>query len=150
MFQTVAVDVRHCPSWCVSGETDGEHVHVSADVAAGAPDQPLIARLISKEGDVSARVLVNDRVATVEQVDSFVGGLRRLIDQARPAEPGLGFVAALWANADATFSEVSAICGVEESRIRAQSRGGQVLTIFEYDQLALCLARITAAHTPAA
>jgi hypothetical protein len=89
-------------------------------------------------------------VATVEQAASFLGGVRQLLDRARLAEPGLGFVEALWANADVTFAELSALCGVDEQRIRRQSRGEQVLSVYEYDQVALAVARTMAATAPAA
>lgn len=142
---------RDCPDWCVNDGLDlAGHVHVSADVAGGAPDQPLMARLIGKAADSSVQVLMNGRVASVDQVDSFVGGLRLLLDRARLAEPGLGFIADLWDGADVTFSEMSAVSGIEEQRIRAQSRGGQVLTIHEFDRLALSLARVIAATTSVA
>lgn len=149
-----------CPEWCLhTGHSDiepgdplmGEHVHVSADVGAGEPDQPLMARLIGRSGDETPRVLLNGRVATVDQVDAFVAGVRQLLDRARLAAPGLGLVADLWTAGMATFTEVSAMSGIEEDRIREQSRGGQVLTVHELDRLALTLAQlVSAATTPAA
>jgi hypothetical protein len=148
---TVARTGSSCPGWCVN--VDGaseEHMHVSADIAAGAPDQPLMARLIGRGVEDQPHVLLNGRVATVEQAASFLGGVRQLLDRARLAEPGLGFVEALWANADLTFAELSAMCGVEEQRIRRQSRGEQVLSVYEYDQVALAVARTMASTAPAA
>jgi hypothetical protein len=150
MNSTETTDAGRCPGWCVNVETDAEHVHVSADIAAGAPDQPLMARLIGKGLEEQPHVLLNGRVATVDQAASFLGGVRQLLDRARLAEPGLGFVEALWAHADVTFSEVSEMCGVDERRIRQQSRGRQVLSVYEYDQVALAVARIMAATVPAA
>ena len=139
-----------CPGWCVNTDNGSEHVHVSDDIAAGAPDQPLMARLIGKGLEEQPRVLLNGRVATVEQAASFLGGVRQLLDRARLAEPGLGFVEALWANADVTFSEIAALCRVDEQRIRRQSQGQQVLSVYEYDQVALAVARTMAATVSAA
>jgi hypothetical protein len=150
MQETTNIDAGRCPGWCVNVESDSNHVHVSADIAAGAPDQPLMARLIGKGLEDQPHVLLNGRVATVEQAASFLGGVRQLLDRARLAEPGLGFVEALWASADVTFSEVSEICGVDEQRIRQQSQGGRVLSVYEYDQVALAVARMLAATVPAA
>jgi hypothetical protein len=139
-----------CPDWCVNPESDStEHVHVSADIAAGAPDQPLMARLIGTGEEELPHVLLNGRVATVEQASTFLGGVRQLLDRARLAEPGLGFVSNLWAHADVTFSEVGEVAGVDGDRIRKQSQGHQVLSVFEYDQVALALARmLTPAPAP--
>src|SRR5688572_18181368 len=150
MNGTTNNDASRCPGWCVNVASESDHVHVSADIAAGAPDQPLMARLIGKGLEEQPHVLLNGRVATVDQAASFLGGVRQLLDRARLAEPGLGFVEALWAGADVTFSEIADICGVDEQRIRQQGQGGQVLSVYEYDQVALAVARMLAATVPAA
>jgi hypothetical protein len=149
--ETTVARTASCPGWCVNVDSaPDEHVHVSADIAAGAPDQPLMARLIGKGVEEQPHVLLNGRVATFEQAASFLGGVRQLLDRARLAEPGLGFVEALWASADVTYAEISALSGVDEERIRRQSRGQQVLSVYEYDQVALAVARTMAATVSAA
>lgn len=135
-----------CPSWCVNTgiERDG-HAHVSADLIGGTPEQPLVARLIGMEHDGRVRVLLNDRVTSIEELDQFVSGLRRLVDGVRLAEPGLGFVASLAARADLTLEDVAQAAGLDEERVAAQDEGYQVLTVREYDRLALAAANLVAA-----
>lgn len=141
-----------CPEWCINdqGGPGERHAHVSADVLGGAPEQPLIARLIGRAPDGDVRVLLNDRVATIEELDCFVGGVRKLLDQARLAEPGLGFVASLAARADLTLEDLAEAAGVSVAKVAAQDEGYQVLTVREYDQLALAVAKLVAAAKPVA
>jgi hypothetical protein len=134
-----------CPSWCVNAATGRDHAHVSADLIGGTPEQPLVARLIGMEHDDQVRVLLNDRVTSIDELDQFVSGLRRLVDGVRLAEPGLGFVATLAARADVTLEDLAQAAGVPEHRVAAQDEGRQVLTVNEYDRLALAAANLVAA-----
>jgi hypothetical protein len=134
-----------CPSWCVNAGTGLDHAHVSADLIGGTPEQPLVARLIGMQHDDQVRVLLNDRVTSIDQLDQFVSGLRRLVDGVRLAEAGLGFVASLAARADVTLEDLAQAAGVPEHRVAAQDEGQQVLTVHEYDRLALAAASLVAA-----
>jgi hypothetical protein len=138
-----------CPSWCVNGDEGVAHAHVSADVIGGAADQPLMARLIRMEHSDDVHVLVNDRVATLDEVSSFLGGLRTLLDQARLAKPGLGFVGVLVDQAGLTLEELGEHVGVEPARVRKQAEGGQVLSRHELDELALGAASIASGRLSA-
>lgn len=72
-----------CPPWCVVDTSDPKgHSHVSADVLVEALGKPLTARLVHVVGDTAVRVLVNDRVASVDQAEAFAQALRRLADVA--------------------------------------------------------------------
>ncbi|MGH3445935.1 MAG: hypothetical protein ACRDPB_11215 [Nocardioidaceae bacterium] len=137
--------LAQCPPWCAggSGTTDpGVHAHVSADVTAGTLEQPLVARLIQVAGSPDVRVLFNERVASVEEVSGFMSCVRQLLDQARPAAAGLGFLAPMIARAGLGHAELAEVSGLQVSWLRAQSAGGQVLTVHEFDQLALSVAHL--------
>lgn len=140
-----------CPSWCVNEGIEREgHSHVSADLIGGTPEQPLVARLVGMEHDSQVRVLLNDRVTSIEQLDRFVSGLRRLVDGVMLAQPGLGIVATLAARAGATFADLAHESGVPEERIAAHGEGYRVLTVHEFDRLALAAAHLFVASKTAA
>jgi hypothetical protein len=131
-----------CPQWCVNDAQGSEgHSHVSADVLVEAVGRPLSARLIQVAGDSVVKVLVNDRVATVDQVETFSHALRGLADEAVPAEPGLGFVEGLLAGI--SLEEAALASGIELQRLREQRAGGRLLSVREFDRLALAVAHLS-------
>jgi hypothetical protein len=139
-----------CPSWCVSQVDRGDHAHVSDDVMGGSPDQPLVARLVRMGAGGADRVLLNDRVATVEDVRHFVSRVRHLLDGATLAEPGLGFVPVLLRAAGVDLGKVAEAAGVDPGRVRRQSRGERELSVSEFDRVALAAARLVgSASSPA-
>jgi hypothetical protein len=134
--------VHACPSWCVvEEEAPSEHAHVSADVTGGAVEHPMVGRLIRMRQDESVRVLLNDRVASVEETGRFLGSLRGLLDKAVPAEPGLGFIGVLASQARLTFTDMAEAAGLPVSVIAAQAGGDAVLSVSEFDRLALAVAQ---------
>jgi hypothetical protein len=142
--------VLSCPSWCAHpAQSEQGHAHVSDDVHVAGDGHPLVARLIQAAGDLEVRVLLNDRVATVEQAESFAIGLRRLAAQAQLAEPGLGFVGSLAARLGISPRQMAMAAGVEVHRVRTQRAGGQVLSRDEIDRLALAVVRLDAEAQPA-
>ena len=133
--------VHACPSWCVAEEdAPSDHAHVSADVTGGAVEHPMVGRLIGMRQDESVRVLLNDRVASVEETGRFLGSLRGLVDKALPAEPGLGFVRVLASQARLTFADMAEAAGLPVSVVAAQAAGNAVLSVAEFDRLALAVA----------
>jgi hypothetical protein len=118
-----------------------DHAHVSADVTGGAPEQPLVARLIRMRDDEAVRVLLNDRVATLAEVGQFLGTLRSLLDRAIPAEPGMGFVGQLAARADLSVEEMAEAAGLPVHLVKEQSEGRAVLSVAEFEQLVLGVAQ---------
>ncbi|HET7387166.1 MAG TPA: hypothetical protein VFJ19_10945 [Nocardioidaceae bacterium] len=140
-----------CPPWCANAGTAVDanvHSHVSADVTGGTLEQPLVARLVQVAGSSEVRVLFNERVASVEEVSGFMSCVRQLLDQARPASAGLGFLAPMIARAGLTHAELADATGLEVSWLRAQSAGARVLSVREFDQLALAVAHLLS-ETPA-
>jgi hypothetical protein len=134
-----------CPSWCAHpAQGRPGHAHVSDDLTVAAIGQPLVARLLQASGDPEVRVLVNDKVATIEQAETFALALRRLTDQAKLAEPGLGFVATLSARSGISVKQVALAAGVDPQKVAAQRAGGQLLSVHELDRLALTVARLAA------
>jgi hypothetical protein len=130
-----------CPSWCAHPDAVAEdHAHVSAELVVDAVGGPLVARLVCTAGADGPTVLLNDRAAAVGEARSFALGLQRLADDATLAEPGLGFVAGLAARADMGVTEMATAAGLEPSWVRAQQAGAQVLSVHEYDRLALAVA----------
>jgi hypothetical protein len=123
-----------------------EHDHLlrSDDVVVGAQREPLVGRLIGCGDDL--RVEINERAATLTESRAFVDSMRRLLDDATPAEPGLGFVATLAERAGMGVTEMAMAAGLDPSWVRAQHAGGQVLTLHEYDLLALAVARVAASR----
>jgi hypothetical protein len=117
---------------------------VSNDLTVAAIGQPLVARLLQASGDPEVRVLVNDKVATIEQAEAFALALRRLAAQAQLAQPGLGFVATLAARSGVSPKQMALAAGVDAHKVQAQRAGGQVLTVHELDSLALAVARLAA------
>jgi hypothetical protein len=142
---TVPVSTTVCPSWCVYGGAGADHAHVSADVTAGAADQLLTARLVQMDDHDDPRVLLDGRVAELAELEEFVRGLRRLVDQAQLAPAGCGFVDDIVRQAGLTLTEVAETAGLEPSWVRAQHAGRQVLTVHQFDRLALAAAGLAAA-----
>jgi len=132
-----------CPVWCVD-TPDHDHLHRSDDVVVTAQREPLVGRLIGVGEDV--RVEINERAATLNESRAFVDSMRRLLDDATLAEPGLGFVATLAERVGLGVTEMSMAAGLDPSWVRAQHAGGQVLTLHEYDMLALAVARVAASR----
>jgi hypothetical protein len=131
-----------CPTWCVNEDSaSGAHAHVSADVTGGAPEQPLVARLVCMKDDSAVRVLLNDRVATLGEVGRFLGSLRGLVDQAVPAEPGLGFIAQLAGRADLSVQEMAEAAGLPVDLVKAQTDGQAALSVSEFERLAIAVAQ---------
>lgn len=140
-----------CPSWCAHpAQGRPGHAHVSEDLTVAAIGQPLVARLLQASGDPEVRVLVNDKVATIEQAEAFALALRRLADRAMLAEPGLGFVATLAARSGISVKQMALAAGVDAQQVAAQRAGGQVLSVHEVDRLALAVARLAAETLQAA
>jgi hypothetical protein len=129
-----------CPSWCVNGSEGSAHAHVSTDIVGGAADQPLIARLIRMEHSDDVHVLMNDRVASLSEAATFVGGLRSLLDKASLAEPGLSFVTVLADRAGLSLEQLAELAEIAPDRVQEQAEGGQVLSRNEVDRLALTAA----------
>jgi hypothetical protein len=142
------VGAADCPSWCAHpAQGRPGHAHVSDDLTVAADGQPLVARLLQASGDPEVRVLVNDKVATIEQAEAFARALRRLVDQARLAEPGLGFVATLAARSGISSKQMALAAGVDAQKVAAQRAGAQVLSVHDIDSLALAVARLDAENT---
>ncbi|MGZ5416397.1 MAG: hypothetical protein ACXWDI_04390 [Nocardioides sp.] len=110
-------------------------------MTGGAVEHPMVGRLISMRQDESVRVLLNDRVASVEETGRFLGSLRGLLDKAVPAEPGLGFIGALASQARLTFADMAEAAGLPVSVVAAQAAGDAVLSVSEFDRLALAVAQ---------
>ncbi len=136
--------VLTCPAWCVHEGEPIEHAHVSADVTAGHGEQMLSARLVQMGEQDEPRVLVNGRVAELGPLEEFVRGLQRLVDDAHLAPAGCGFVDDLVRQAGLTLSDVAEAAGLEASWVRAQHAGRQVLTVRQFDRLALAAAGLAA------
>ena len=134
--------VHACPSWCViERDAPTEHAHVSADVTGGAAENPLVGRLIRMRQEESVHVLLNDRVASLEEAGRFLGSLRGLLDKAVPAEPGLAFIGVLGRQARLTFADMAEAAGLPVSVVAAQAAGDAVLSVSEFDRLALAVAQ---------
>jgi hypothetical protein len=141
--------VHACPSWCViEKDAPSDHAHVSADVTGGSVEHPLVGRLIRMRQDDSVQVLLNDRVASVDEVGRFLGSLRGLLDKAVPAGPGLGFIGLLAGQAQLTFADMAEAAGLPIAAVEAQAAGDAVLTVAEFEQLALSVARRVADTLP--
>lgn len=135
-----------CPSWCIN-DRGGEHSHVSRDVHVEGLGRPMSAKLVQVSTEESPRMLVNGHVATLEQAESFAYAVLRLGADATLAEPGLGFVRSLAEKAGISIEDMAAASGLDATQLRAQREGEQVLTVHEFDQLALAVAQLTvAAH----
>jgi len=133
-----------CPSWCIN-DRGGDHSHVSREVHVEALGRPLSAKLVQVSSEETPRVLVNGHVASLEQSEAFAYALLRLGADATLAEPGLGFVESLAAKADISIEDMAAASDLDPSLLRAQRGGEQVLTVHQFDQLALAVARLTVA-----
>jgi hypothetical protein len=133
-----------CPSWCVN-DRGGEHSHVSRERHVEGVARPLSAKLVQVPDDDEPRMLVNGCVATLDQAEAFAYALLRLGSEATLAEPGLGFVEALAEKAGISIEEMALASGMDATRLRAQREGEQVLTVHEFDQLALAVAQLTVA-----
>lgn len=136
-----------CPSWCRDvSETvenaDGVHAHVSEDVLVGDDADPMVARMIQLAGSGMVRVVIGEQVVSVEEAQAFAHTLLRLASGAQLAEPGLGFVVALAERAGLSTNEMALAAGVDAGRLRAQSSGERVLTVREFDRLALTVAQL--------
>ena len=133
-----------CPSWCVN-DRGGDHPHVSRELHVEGVARPLSAKLVQVPAEDAPRVLVNGCVATLDQAEAYAYTLLRLSSEATLAEPGLGFVEALIAKAGICVEEMALASGLDAPRLRAQREGEQVLTVHEFDQLALAVAQLTVA-----
>ena len=137
------IDTTRCPEWCESaGVVVGRHPHVSANIIEGSAGQPLVARLVDMNGDGEVSVVVNERVLSIEDAQSFVSALGRLLDRTRLAEPGLGFVASLVDRAQVSIAELATVAQVDVERLRDQESGSRVLTVREFDRVALAAAHL--------
>lgn len=137
-----------CPTWCVAPVRPDElpdHAHVSADVTGGSRHQPMVARMVQPAGVEHPRVVLNDRVASVEEVTTFMHCVHRMLNQAQSADAGLGFLAPMIARAGLSNAQVALASGLDVSSVRAQRAGAQVLSVNEFDRLALAVARLVCA-----
>jgi hypothetical protein len=131
-----------CPEWCVLAGEVHDHPHVSNDVTVGSGDQPVTARLVQGGADTQPQVVVNGRVAHLEELGSVVKALHRLLDQAQLAPAGLGFVDDLVQDCGLGLAEVAEAADLDVAWVRAQHAGKQVLTTHEFDRLALAVAAL--------
>ena len=132
-----------CPEWCRSreGAESGPHAHVSEDVGLGDGSDQLTARMIRFAGSETVRVMIGPQAVSLEEAHSFGHAVLRLVAAAEPAEAGLGFVEVLAAQADLSTTAMALAAGLDVERVRAQRAGGQVLSRWEFDRLALAVAR---------
>lgn len=121
-----------CPPWCVHEDPTGEHTHVSADV--GGDGQGPTARLVQRGTDDPV-AMVDGRAVGLDELGRLVGGLQRLLDEARLAPAGTGPVDDLVARSGLVLSEVARAAGLEVAWVRAQHAGRQVLTVAELRRL---------------
>ena len=139
----VGIDTTRCPEWCESaGVVVGRHPHVSANIIHGSPAQPLVARLVDMNGDGEVSVVVNERVLSIDDAQAFASALGRLVDQTRLAEPGLGFVEHLVERAGVDVEELADVSQVDLGRLHDQACGSRVLTVREFDRVALAAAHL--------
>ena len=133
-----------CPSWCRNRGAGVEpvHAHVSTEVVVGDSADPMIVRMMQLAGLDLVRVVVGEHVVGVEEAQAFAHAVLRLASSAQLAEPGLGFVEVLAAQADLTTGEMALAAGLDVERVRAQRAGGQLLNAREFDRLALAVAQL--------
>ncbi|NUS52709.1 MAG: hypothetical protein HOQ22_16935, partial [Nocardioidaceae bacterium] len=130
-----------CPPWCTSNgdPVEARHTHVSADLVVGAG---ATARLVRDDDAEPVRVLVGETAISVEEAQAFAHALLRLVADARLAEPGLGFVEHLVTQRGLSTSQLALAASLDVERVRAQRSGAAVLTVREFDQLALAAAQL--------
>ncbi len=133
-----------CPPWCRRTGDPEDHTHVSDDVTAGDAAAGLSARLVQAEPDGDPQVVLNGRAAGLHELGEFVRGLQALLDEAYLAPAGCGVVDDIVAGAGLRLSDVAEAAGLEVSWVRAQHAGRQVLSVREFERLAMAAA--TLAH----
>jgi hypothetical protein len=93
-------------------------------------------------GSDQVHIVVGEQAFDVDEAHSLGHALLRLVSGAQMAEPGLGFVEVLAAQADVSTGEMALAAGLDAARVRAQRAGGQVLNMREFDRLALAVAQL--------
>jgi hypothetical protein len=121
---------------------DGVHAHVSDDVVVGDSADPMTVRMIQLAGSDLVRVVVGQHVVDVTEAQNVARALLRLTAAAQLADPGLGFIEVLAGQAAAGTGELALAAGIDVERVRAQRAGGQVLSVAEFDRLALATAQL--------
>jgi hypothetical protein len=135
--------VGNCPTWCRNLTADaGLHAHVSEDLAVGHGPDAVVVRMMQLAGSDQVRVVVGEHVMGVEDAHGLAHALLRLASSAQMAEPGLGFVDVLAAQAQVSTGEMALAAGLDADRVRAQRAGGQVLNVRELDRLAVAVAQL--------
>jgi hypothetical protein len=145
MSEFTSEQVGGCPPWCrtVGGADDGgPHAHVSQDLLVGDSLEGTTARMIQLAGSDQVRVVVGDSVVSVEEAESFAHALLRLTADAQLAQPGLGFVEQLLQQRGMSTGELALAAGLDLERVRAQRSGAAVLTVREFDRVALAAAQL--------
>jgi hypothetical protein len=142
--------VGNCPTWCRNLTADaGVHAHVSEDLTVGNGTDAVVVRMMQPAGSDQVRVVVGEHTMGVEDAHGLAHALLRLASSARMAEPGLGFVDVLAAQARVSTGEMALAAGLDADRVRAQRAGGQVLNVRELDRLAVAVARLVPLATGA-
>jgi hypothetical protein len=142
-----------CPAWCRNSvesdaaraggqEVDEVHAHVTVDVVVGDSADPVVVRMVQLAGSDVVRVVVGQHVVDLSAAHDLAHALLRLTDAAQPAEAGFGFVEVLTGQAGVGTGELALAAGLDVERVRAQRAGGQVLSVAEFDRLALAAARL--------
>jgi hypothetical protein len=145
MSENRSTYVGGCPPWCrtVGGAEDGgPHAHVSQDLVVGGSAEGTVARMIQLAGSDQVRVVVGDSVVGVDEAETFAHALLRLTADARLAQPGLGFVEQLLQQRGMSTGELALAAGLDVERVRAQRSGAAVLTVREFDRVALAAAQL--------
>ena len=141
--------VDNCPTWCRSVSESGDvHAHVSEDVIVGEGVGAVVVRMLQHAGSDQVRIVVGEQTLGVDQAQALAHALLRLASGAQMAEPGLGFVEVLAAQAALSTGEMALAAGLDAARVRAQRAGGQVLNMREFNGLALAVARLLPVRTP--
>src|SRR3954451_1790533 len=134
--------VGNCPTWCRNLTAEaGLHAHVSDDLAVGSGTDTVVVRMMQLAGSDQVRVVVGQHVMGVDDAHALAHALLRLASSAQMAEPGLGFVDVLAAQAQVSTGEMALAAGLAADRGRAQRAGGQVLNVRELARLAVAVAQ---------
>jgi hypothetical protein len=135
-----------------SGTAEGRHLRITEDpavesredVAAEAHGEPLTALMLRSSNHSEHRILINGQGVTAEQARTYASELRRLADKATPAPGGLGIVDQIAATAGVDAEAMAEAVGLDVAAVRAQRAGGEVLSVYDMDRLALAVAESAA------
>lgn len=140
-----------CPGWCVRDDhpdDESVHSHVSNQEQIETQSQPLTAHLVQVDGR-EPLMLIGDRVTTVDQAATLANAVLRLTTMATLAPPGLGFLTTLTGRMSVTTAQMAEAAGIDPARLQEQAVGGQVLTVREFDALALAVVQLLNANANA-